>query len=227
VPLTLTRSPGKPSRILEAVSAAILLLALAATALLGRTLYRRHVLDPQLAAAVEAQDPETAHHLLEAGARHPSRDFVDVAAYTGDPRLVRAALASGDSPAGHPGDWTPLTDAVHSGNPAPVRLLIDAGADVNARDRYGITPLMWACVGLDAESVQELLRAGAAVNLTDPRGRTAWDFHDAAFSSSPMPPGLVQTRKRVAALLRSRGARPGTHRQGTRQTPPRGANNAN
>jgi hypothetical protein len=196
---------------LECVSVGVLLLALAGAAIVDRTLYQRHVLDPQLAAAIEAQDAEAAHRLLEAGA-HPSRDFVDVAAYTGDPRLVRAALESGDSPSGRPGDWTPLRDAVHSGNPEPVSLLIHAGADVNARDRYGMTPLMWACVGLDPETVRRLLLAGADVNLEDLRGRTAWDFHAQTAAGSPLPPILLRNRKRVAALLIGWGAHPGKQR---------------
>jgi Ankyrin repeats (3 copies)/Putative peptidoglycan binding domain len=57
-----------------------------------------------------------------------------------------------------------------------VRELIHAGADVNAADADGKTPLMMAAMqGWDGV-VRELLEAGAAVNARDQYGRLAIDY---------------------------------------------------
>ncbi|XP_062319718.1 fibronectin type 3 and ankyrin repeat domains protein 1 [Osmerus eperlanus] len=58
--------------------------------------------------------------------------------------------------------WTPLmrVSAV-SGNPSVASLLIRAGADVNARDKDGKTPLMVAVLNNHEELVQLLLDSGA------------------------------------------------------------------
>lgn len=57
-----------------------------------------------------------------------------------------------------------------------VRMLIDAGADVNARNEDGITPLMNAAWFGCRESVKELLRLGADASLRDSKGRSALDL---------------------------------------------------
>ena len=53
---------------------------------------------------------------------------------------------------------------VRDGSPMEVRTAIDAGADVNARDK-GMTPLMWAARNNENPAViQQLVDAGADVN---------------------------------------------------------------
>jgi len=47
------------------------------------------------------------------------------------------------------------------------------GADVNAQDDMGMTPLHWAALKNDADAVATLLAAGADVNIRNKRGRTA------------------------------------------------------
>lgn len=65
----------------------------------------------------------------------------------------------------------PTADAVKQ--VACVLALIKGGADPNARNEEGITPLMNAAWFGCHESVQELLRHGAIPTLTDNKGRTA------------------------------------------------------
>ena len=52
-------------------------------------------------------------------------------------------------------------------------LLIDAGADVAAENRYGVAPLSLACTNGSATMVARLLEAGADPNTASPQGETA------------------------------------------------------
>ena len=54
-----------------------------------------------------------------------------------------------------------------------VKLLCDAGADVNARNEEGETALIWAAMGGKIEIVKILIDAGADVNAKDNDGCTA------------------------------------------------------
>jgi len=67
------------------------------------------------------------------------------------------------------GDITPLHRA--TGSPKVVAALIDAGANVNAQDSAGDTPLHWATSHDFLESVKLLLKAGADSNLKNREGR--------------------------------------------------------
>jgi len=60
--------------------------------------------------------------------------------------------------------------------PAELGKLIHAGANVNAQDRYGVTPLMQAVVGNNTTAVSTLIAAGADPKLKDFRGDTALDL---------------------------------------------------
>jgi ankyrin repeat protein len=52
-------------------------------------------------------------------------------------------------------------------------LLLRAGADASAGDRYGVTPLSLAAVNGNAQLIARLLDAGANPNSVDPAGETA------------------------------------------------------
>ncbi|XP_051838651.1 fibronectin type 3 and ankyrin repeat domains protein 1 isoform X2 [Antechinus flavipes] len=68
--------------------------------------------------------------------------------------------------------WTPLmrVSAV-SGNKEVASLLIDAGADVNVKDKDGKTPLMVAVLNNHEELVQLLLEKGADPSVTNEFGK--------------------------------------------------------
>ena len=57
-----------------------------------------------------------------------------------------------------------------------VRILLEHGAEIDAQDKNGVTPLMNAAWFGCTLAVSELLRHGASVSLHDKQGRTAEDL---------------------------------------------------
>ena len=57
-------------------------------------------------------------------------------------------------------------------DPAVCQVLIDAGADIEAKDSMGRSPLHWACRSGALDVVKLLVKAGAGVRVTDNNGRT-------------------------------------------------------
>lgn len=114
----------------------------------------------------------------------------------GDHRRV-AALATNTADVNvteRRGGATPLMHAAAFGSLETMRLLIDKGADVNARSAAGATALMWAAT--DLAKVRLLIERGADVNAFSDSGRTALQL--AAMSDGSAP---------IVTLLRSRGAK--------------------
>lgn len=66
---------------------------------------------------------------------------------------------------------TPLILAVAFGHADAVRMLLDAGADVNAKDGNGVTPLEWAARQKNAKIIKLLRDAGAAKRIDAPEER--------------------------------------------------------
>ena len=63
--------------------------------------------------------------------------------------------------------------AAYWNDEAAVEQLIAAGANVNAANRYGVTPLSQACINGNAGMVEALLTAGADANTFQAEGQTA------------------------------------------------------
>ncbi|XP_049769444.1 speckle-type POZ protein-like [Schistocerca cancellata] len=91
---------------------------------------------------------------------------------------LRALIAAG-ADVGARGDWrdfTALHWAAYRGDVEVVRLLLEAGAAVDARDGGGSRPLHWAALNGRAEVAAALLVAGADRGATTRGGRTALDI---------------------------------------------------
>ena len=95
--------------------------------------------------------------------------------------------------------WTALHLAAHYGRLGVVRLLLDAGADVNAlaENAIGNTPLMAAIAGGNEAIVRELLARGADPRERDRGGHNALDLTQAESRA-----GLAAVIKEALARIR-------------------------
>ncbi len=85
-----------------------------------------------------------------------------------------------------------LFAAARTGDVSAIRSLVAAGADVDARDGSGRTPLIIAAQEQMTAAAQALLDAGADVNAADAEGETAYPV--AALSDNPELVGLLLDR---------------------------------
>jgi ankyrin repeat protein len=103
-----------------------------------------------LTGAARAGYPRQVAALIQAGAQ------------VNDPRPTVSALAS-----------VVFSDDFTDGHLDALRILIAFGADVNATDEQGWTPLMWAARFDEGDAAQVLLDAGADLQMSDASGLTA------------------------------------------------------
>lgn len=139
----------------------------------------------------EAATVGDAARIRELGARDPGQvdafgpdgfHPLGLAAFFKRPEAVRALLDLGADVhlASRPAGFTPLHSAVADDTGAAakeiVRMLLDAGADPNARSASGGTPLHTAAFTGDVTMIRLLLAAGASPMVEDDRGRTPLDL---------------------------------------------------
>jgi ankyrin repeat protein len=93
-----------------------------------------------------------------------------------------------------------------------IELLVGRGVDLNARDDEGQAPLHRAVATGNLKLAKQLINAGADVNLTDSRGRTALEIADAHADDEPTMLTLLEqygAKRALGASDRgSRGAQP-------------------
>jgi ankyrin repeat protein len=70
------------------------------------------------------------------------------------------------------GSWTPLMYAARQGSLDAARVLVEAGAELNATDPDGTTPLMFTVINGHYDLARFLVEKGADVNLPDRAGMT-------------------------------------------------------
>jgi len=97
------------------------------------------------------------------------------AAVNGNAAIIRALLASHADPnAALPGGETPLM--TRTGKVDAIKALIEAGAQIEAKDRKGQTALMWAADEGNAPAMQALIDAGADIHARVKSGFTPMLF---------------------------------------------------
>lgn len=145
------------------------------------------------------------------------KDGLHSAIKKGDTGKVRQLLADGADPNERRSQKTPLMVAANNANLDTVRLLLENGAELEAKDRQGTTALMlaaggWGYKGSDKKEiclqvVKALLDNGADPNACGKRGQT------------PMRFALGVRNRRVMAELRGRGAKDCVYESASTEAP--------
>ena len=104
---------------------------------------------------------------------------LQLAAFFGHTAAAKLLLEHGadvNAPSRNPLMVQPLHSAAARGGPELIALLLDAGADPNARQAGGYTPLQARAAHGDMAMTQLLLKHGADAALRSDDGRTALDM---------------------------------------------------
>lgn len=118
-----------------------------------------------------AQDPQARHERTPEGFT-----TLGLAAFLGGPEVVAILLEAGADPdddADNPNRVRPVHAAAAARDRESLRLLLDAGADPNARQQAGFTPLHAAAHADEPELARLLLEHGADPTLKTDDGRDA------------------------------------------------------
>src|SRR5215813_7898773 len=128
-----------------------------------------------------------------------SQDRLYSAIRANDLRQIKTLLDEGisEKAEGHDG-ITPLMVAAETGSLDAMKMLIDRGADVNARNTYGSTALMWSVT--DLKKLRLLLDHGADVNVAARSGRTALIIASFANPSAEVVRMLLAKGANVAVM---------------------------
>ena len=144
----------------------------------------------------------------------PQPPSIDIwtAASQGDIEAVKRHIAAGANidatfvAPGIPGSGgTPLHIAVLADQTEVVKLLVENGANLNAKakDEHGGTPLHWAAFFGRAEIAKGLIEGDADVNAKDDNGFTPLD------ATQNDPESEKEAKLEIAELLREKGGRSG------------------
>jgi hypothetical protein len=121
-------------------------------------------------------------------------------AESGNAAVLAAMLGCGFDPGAKDKDnVTPLHRASMGGHPEAVRVLLEHGADVNARDgMFAATPLVWAVEGRDSAKRQGADHVGVARLLIAAGSPLDWTPPDGAPSPERTQEGLIALRRDAA-----------------------------
>ena len=108
---------------------------------------------------------------------------------------------------GNPEADRALIKAAKEGNIEAVKQHLAAGTDVNAKNKYGSTPLHNAAGGGHKEIAELLIAKGGDVNAKDVDGETPLDAAESV--NEDVPPEDKAANKETADLLRKHGGKTG------------------
>jgi ankyrin repeat protein len=110
----------------------------------------------------------------------------------GEKSVVDLFLAAGMSPNAKQAGVTALMEASRRGKTHHeiAAALIQAGAEIDARDPYGVTPLLFAAISGSPETIRMLLKSGANVKARDVDGRTA--LIETLTTENDLPPETIE-----------------------------------
>lgn len=91
-----------------------------------------------------------------------------------------------DPKGGNSKGWTALMTAACYGRVAIAKMLIEAGSNINGRDKTGRTPLIIAADFGSVAVVELLIQAGANIDAKDSRGLTAFAYVASDIEVGPM-----------------------------------------
>ena len=111
----------------------------------------------------------------------------------GDLGVIRSAHSTDILEARDSRGATPLMHAAAFGNLDAMKMLLAAGADVNAKNNFGATALLWCA--RDGDKARLLIEHGADVNAVSKQGRTPL-----------MLASMREGGSDIVALLLSKGA---------------------
>ena len=133
---------------------------------------------PPLLLAGNVGAADTVKMLVKAGADVSAADNTGhtcllLAACYGHTEIVRYLVGLPEVDVNHTGDdWTALHWACQEDHSDVVQLLIDAGADIDAKDEEGRSPLLLDRKDGSHETLRMLVKAGADVRVADNKGLT-------------------------------------------------------
>ena len=170
--------------------------------------------------------------LLGCGPSTPNTSIWEASA-NGNIEAVKQHIAAGtdlNANQNAPVSFTPLNLAVRKGQSEIVKLLLDAGADVNAKsETLKTTPLHSAIWNLDSEIAKFLIDKGADVNAMDEYGMTCLHYAELNIQNAellianganvnakrelngntPLDIAIEDAESEIADLLRKHGAKTG------------------
>lgn len=166
--------------------------------------------------ALVARSKKGYSALLKHGADPNLQDYrgntiTHIAAEAPDPFWLSEALEHGADPnsinTDHPfcPNSTPMYYAIYDERTENVKLLIEAGANLNHQNDYGRTPLHIASAQGDFDIVLELLEAGADYRIEDMHGRDVIESSLRGRAELPLAEDQKQWLGKVMAFFEAEG----------------------